>query len=624
MDNTWYAVANAPDRLWTTVAGWRYYGGALGRLPRFDDTVKLNSDQTGPDNPIVIPADCEAVCWTLAIASISGSANNYASDGRIPSLTVYGTLQTPSNTWSEASICVGESYGGYGLMRVEEGALITNANLTVGNDGIGIVTNNGGRLCLSPNANRDLTVGGHASGVGTFVQNGGLVRGRMHIGLDGTGTVEVAGGVCQGGIAFVGVNSEGRLLVRGGVVSNTVYCGWQGKAHGVLEMRGGTLKGDVIIGREGSGELLFRGGWFAGSNLTLGSENGGDGNLDVNATDLLTVNNTFLCGLGGRGTATLHSNMQQLYLNIGGNPDNVSEVTILEGATNQVGISCNVGGYPELVPGGNTTNLLGYGILTLRGGTVHFYGDSSSENFYIGRYADGWGCLRGYGKIAPKNPGTTNIRIAGGNCIICADGEGVERALDLNECVNITNYFGEANAATSTNGWYAVNKGRVLYPRTWFGTASAERCIGDSPYAARPRFVNSVRCSFTGVSGNNSFFRGGLYATDCESIPAGLPPGDVIGVWAFGLFKSLNGSAKVSFSTALPTFRYDHTKARADRPLNLLRYNGTSWVRIGRAMPNDDHLISAESALSPLSSGEMNLGFFAVVVPKAGMTVILR
>ena len=32
----------------------------------------------------------------------------------------------------------------------------------------------------------------------------------------------------------------------------------------------------------------------------------------------------------------------------------------------------------------------------------------------------------------------------------------------------------------------------------------------------------------------------------------------------------------------------------------------------------------AESALAPLSSGSMNIGFFAVVVPKAGMTVLFR
>ena len=640
VDNAWYAVANAPDRLWTTVAGWQYNGGALGRLPRYDDNVTLNSYQTGPDNPIVIPAECDAVVSNLWIASISGNANNYASDGRIPSLTLYGTLQAPSNSVDKyTSVTVGSANGGFGLMRIESGALITNAFLTVGYEGIGVVTNNGGTLCLTwPDAiDYSFMVGDKPTGVGSYVQNDGfLSTPKIHIGRNGTGTVEIVHGVVTNGDTYIGVRqengggqAEGLLSLRGGQFFGKVTCGYARGGHGVLEMMGGsTLQGDTVIGREGTGEFLFRGGWFAGQNLTLGSENGGYGNLDVNATNLLTVYNTLLCGYGGRGTATLHSNIQQPYLKIGGNLNNVSEMTILEGATNQVRNSCCVGGYPMPVPGGGTVEYSGCGFLTLRGGTLHYYDNttptSGSVNFFLGRYADGWGCLRGYGKIAPKNSGETNIRIGGGNCIICADGEGVERALDLNECVNITNYFADVNVATSTNGWYAVNKGRVRFPRSWFSTASAERCIGDSPYAATPRFVNSMRCSFTGVSGSATFFRGGLYATDCESIPAGLPPGDVIGVWAFGLFSSVNGSAKVSFSTALPTFRYDHTKARADRPLNLYRHNGTEWGRIGRAMPNADHLISAESALAPLSSGSMNIGFFAVVVPKAGMTVLFR
>lgn len=90
--NVWYDVSGAPDRLWTTAAGWRYSGGALGRLPGQDDNVSLDGIQTGPDNPIVIPAGCDAVMKNLWISSISGDANNYAADGRIPSLTLYGTL----------------------------------------------------------------------------------------------------------------------------------------------------------------------------------------------------------------------------------------------------------------------------------------------------------------------------------------------------------------------------------------------------------------------------------------------------------------------------------------------------------------------------------------------------
>ena len=353
----------------------------------------------------------------------------------------------------------------------------------------------------------------------------------------------------------------------------------------------------------------------------------GYGVLDVNSSTRFDVSSSFLCGYNGRGMATLHSGMQQVYFKIGGNTNHVSEVTILDGATNRVGSSVNVGGYPmpAMQDGAmvGTTEQAGCGILTLRGGTVHFYGDSSSVNFLIGRYADGWGCLRGYGKIAPKKSAETNVRMAGGNCVIRADGFGEERDLDLHEVVNITNYFGEVDVAGSTNGWYAVNKGRVLYPRTWFGTAADARCFGDYPYSAKPRFVNSVRFSITGAA-NNNFFRGGLCATDRSDIPSGLPPGDVIGVWNFGLFNHVNDNTKQSYSTVSLTFRYDHTQARPDRPLYLYRHNGTSWVRVGTAAPNDEHLISTASALSPLSSGTMNVGFFAVVVPKGGTMVLFR
>ena len=98
----------------------------------------------------------------------------------------------------------------------------------------------------------------------------------------------------------------------------------------------------------------------------------------------------------------------------------------------------------------------------------------------------------------------------------------------------------------------------------------------------------------------------------------------MIGVWAFGLFTAVNNNVKVSFSTALPTFRYDHTKVRAGRTLNLYRHNGTAWVRVGKTMSNDEHLISTDSALTPLSSGAMNIGFFAVVAPTPGMMVFVR
>ncbi|MBR4171349.1 MAG: hypothetical protein IKR48_06825 [Kiritimatiellae bacterium] len=621
----WYQVSTGPDRLWTTTNGWINVSTPLGHLPSFVDCISMNSGQTGPDNPLVIPADCEAICKYIHIATLTGNANNYVSDGRIPSLTLYGTLRTPSNSWDLTSISVGEAYGGYGLMRIEEGALITNACLTVGKEGIGVVTNNGGSLYFPIGAERNLTVGAQTTGFGTYVQNKGILSGKKHIGHYATGTVEVAGGVLTNGNIYVGVRSEGKLDVRGGTVYGVVACGYGAQGHGVLEMSGGRVVNDPIIGREGHGEFRYRGGTESFFDLIFGQLDGGHGELDVDANRTLSVDGTLFCGYEGRGTAMIRSTVQQAYLKIGGNTNHVSEMTIPDDGTNLVTTSINLGGYPIPVTGG-LKEMYGCGFLTLQGGTVRFTTSSANTvNFNIGRYTNGWGCLRGYGKIAPSSPGATNIRIGGGNCIFFADGDGVERDLDLHEVVNVTNYFAELDVATSTNGWYAENKGRVLYPRTWFGTATAERCFGDAPYAPTPRFVNSVRFSIKGVSGSNSFFRGGLYATDRTDIPAGLPLDlDVIGVWGFGLFNNVTTTGKVSFSKFSLTFRYDHTKVSAGKSVCLYRYDGTQWVQVGSAIPNDDHLISTRNELSPISTGTMNVGFFAVGIRNTGTIISIR
>ena len=158
----------------------------------------------------------------------------------------------------------------------------------------------------------------------------GSLYGKAHIGHNGTGVVEVAGGTMSGGTFFVGVNSEGRLELRGGTVNGGLVCGHGAHGHGVVEMSRGTLQSSTPeIGRSGFGEFRFRGGWVAANDLTLGSANGGRGELYVDAEDSLTLNSSFLCGYFGQGTATQRSFMQQTYLKIGANTNSVSELTIL-------------------------------------------------------------------------------------------------------------------------------------------------------------------------------------------------------------------------------------------------------------------------------------------------------
>ncbi|MBQ7189453.1 MAG: hypothetical protein IJR99_08580, partial [Kiritimatiellae bacterium] len=268
----WYQVSSAPDRFWTTTNGWVTGSGTpLQRLPSFRDRVTMNSSQTGPDNPLIIPAGQEAVCGTLYLASIAGTANNYAADGRIPTLQLHGgTLSTPSNTWDLTAVTVGRAKGGYGLLKIESGSLVTNTCLAVGYEGIGEVRNNGGSLHFGTSGTRNLTLGARASGTGRYVQESGSFIGSMHLSQNGgTGTVEIAGGTVKGNVyAGCGEIGLGTLSLRGGSVTGDLTIGQLGR--GIWEMSGGSYSGTPVIGKSGTGEFRFRGGTVSIPNLTLG------------------------------------------------------------------------------------------------------------------------------------------------------------------------------------------------------------------------------------------------------------------------------------------------------------------------------------------------------------------
>ena len=543
-DSIYYSANSAPDRLWSTTDGWKKYdGSALGRLPGSYDALNMDSSQTSPTNPLVIPAGCNAVAQYVRLAT-SNNGNNYASDGRIPSLTISGRLQMTNPYNNTNTISVGHANGGFGLLRIESGGIITNANLMIGYEGIGVVTNNGGSVHLVAGYDNCFTIGGGGgegglhTGEGTYVQNDGLLV--LH--------------------------------------DKSAYIGWY--APGTMEISGGVMK---------------------------------------------VPNATVYCGYKARGTATISSAIiQQAYLKIGGTTNCVSEMTIESGGTNQVTSSMYVGGYPIPV-NGSSEPMPGCGILTLRGGTAWINNNATTVNFHIGRYAEGWGCLRGYGEIAPKTQSSSNIRMAGGNCIILADGYGEERDLDLHLVVSITNYFPETNISGSTNGWYAINKGRVKFPRTYFSTTDADRCNGDFTLQTKPRFVNSVWFSVTGA-GSKQAFRGELYAPDRSDIPAGLPQDKtVIGVWNLGLYTGTDDSTLRDFTNITLKFRYDHTKVKEGETVKLYRYNGTAWTNVGTATESrtGEHLISTGS-LSKLTTGSSNIGFFAALVSKPGLVILIR
>jgi hypothetical protein len=494
----------------------------------------------------------QAIAKTIRLATVASPS--YATDGRIPSLHLSGGLLTSATNWWD-SIAVGYHANGYGLLTLS-GGLLSNACVTVGHDGIGVMTNAGGIVDLG---NTGLLLGRNASGRGMYVQEGGAFTGGVTVGYAGTGVLIHAGGPLSG---------------RG-----TMYVGRDAGSEGLLDVRAPGVS-------VGGGQTLF-------------------------------------IGYSGRGVLEQRANLSADYLKIGGNTNVTSVATVYEGATNTAVYSCNVGGYLVPVEGG-TADKTGNGVLMLKGGVLHIVNSTLSEKLMVGRQAESRGRIQGWGRISHPTSGTTNIRLVLGEGVIQADGEGVARTLDLNEIVSTSNNV--PNGATGTNGWYAVNKGRVLFPRTWFynSSSSPSRCLGDWTYNAVPGLVNSVHAASTGITESANFWRGGVCAPDRDDIPEGLPP-DVtaIGVWMLGLYKDLSSwtaNQAAPFSTVTLTFRYDQTRVKNHQRLVLYRHTASGWSRV-ETVASSESCVTTAAPLARLAGADANIGWFALVTRDGGTLV---
>ncbi|HQL55471.1 MAG TPA: hypothetical protein PLQ87_12250, partial [Phycisphaerae bacterium] len=128
------------NRFWDAAAGWQ----PTAALPTETDLVTLNSSETPPGAPLMITNGVQAIAKTIRLATLASPS--YATDGRIPSLHLSGGLLTSATNWWD-SIAVGYHANGYGLLTLS-GGLLSNACVTVGHDGIGVMTNAGGIVDL--------------------------------------------------------------------------------------------------------------------------------------------------------------------------------------------------------------------------------------------------------------------------------------------------------------------------------------------------------------------------------------------------------------------------------------------------------------------------------------------
>lgn len=591
---------------WDNVAGWIIYnsgGTPYGKLPTTNDNVRINATSTKAE-------DGHALTVTNGV--LAECAMFATGDQNYPG-TAWFRLDGGSLTCATHFV-TGRYYPG--LATLESGTVSGGGDFYVGSQigAFGTVTNNGAAI----NFSNVLLANNTATSSCVFVQNGGSLTGRADVivGYLGKALAEFNGGSLYiGRTCFVGrvAGSSGALVLNGGSVTGKTYAIVGEAGQGVATFNGGSfgVTGDFRIGNVagGRGTVTNTASAITAANIHAGYQAGTIGRLvhmggSISAGTYLQVGRN---GGVGEFAADAPFSAAQMIIGTGLAPTvpGTGTVTLAENA---------VGAVEEFLRVNN-------GDLFMRGGRIHLQnvGNPNRTNLYVRTGEDRRGQLRGWGYVGYTNENITLRMINNGQII--ADGEGEERELDLNMIAVVNNDV--PNGFSGTNGWYAVNKGRLRYPRTWQTYAPGTTyCWGDLFTKAVPEMVNSVGFAFT--ASVNAAVRGALCAPDRSDIPAGLPARmRPLGVWQIGLFSGKQLLTKASFAGVSLTFRYDHTQIKpTDSSLRLFRHDGSAWAQVGSAALGGDPLIASDMPLAPVSSGDYNIGWFAVMAVERRGTMI--
>ena len=290
-----------------------------------------------------------------------------------------------------------------------------------------------------------------------------------------------------------------------------------------------------------------------------------------------------------------------------------------------------------------------HGELNMRGGTVLFDSTHANNGTVI------WlnptlnnnnglsGSINGWGKLAFIDP-VTMVKDAdkpGGITHygpIVADGKGQMRDLDCSRLGTITYDNTTPNPIGSTNGWYAVNKGRLKLPRSLPRKSDSHRCVGDYwavQYGKTQRLANTFMYTLEGAELNNYMFAE-LYAIDRDDIPADLAsvgPDKTLAVWRIGHFSDGpeidEPTHPAAFTSASLRFRYCPEGLEGINYLYVFHHEGTAngqWKSIGHTSNISTNNPVISCSLSAPSEANWNMGWFAIIgrVNPRGTTFIFR
>ena len=536
----------------------------------------------------------------------------------------------------------------------------TNTAIALG-DIVSVITNSGSIAVA-----KDLSVGWMTNGVGMLENTGNLTLGNHLI------------------FARYG-NSEGRMRHSAGTlaVSKSVFLGYTGS--GYLELAGDTetafpagsfaiAQNDWKTSVRSRGELVItNSASLSRCGLSVNAAVYNNATARIALYDNAKLSDCSLLNFGNIKTDNsfevydnaVVSNVDLLVLNVGSSGSGVTGKTTMKLSGNakvcdltNAYIGSNSYNRVELEIADNawfglrddawTTNLInvardsyqsGDATIRMRGGMI---GLGIRGGLVLGSTNDhanvrctsrliGYGCVTNQGDRSKTVWSRLDIRSGSAT----ADGEGVERDLDLSTFARVSGHSNEKRTnlnVSGTNGWYAINKGRLIYPNM---DGELIRFVGEYSRlndTYTPKLVNAMKIILKDANESevtdHRRFNVAMYAPDRTDIPAGLVEDDAknrrLGIWKGNVTSNASGK----FATAHATIRYDQWRlgelaAASGVGLNnfqicLYKHDGSAngkWKKVSsysaaEAAANE-YRISGE--ISNEVSGKRNIGWFAVV-----------
>jgi hypothetical protein len=370
-----------------------------------------------------------------------------------------------------------------------------------------------------------------------------------------------------------------------------------GDSAGYLRVSNGKLNIDyntgnysIVIGSTGLGYLEHTGGYIVGRRyLIIGDSEGASGEylMSGNAVNLQRY---YSMRIGNNGTGKMVlTNSASYELAVDGH------VYLGYGATgNGTLILTDQAEFKTTSPASIVIGKDGKGTLICKGVGIS-QNSHPSADLIVRDTIDATGCLRGYGEFGGAG---TIIN----NGLIIADGYGEDNDLSL---MNYGSYSGvETTTSTiendSTNGFYAVNHGRLKLRQAYLVSGSNTVTFGESADDQVLDMVNSMRVTLLGVDYSNRYLDWQLMAADRTDVAVSPEENlSFIGVWNI----NINGD----FDSMSFQLRYDH-EAADNRPVSLYHYDTASseWEEVGGAEQLSGYRFSA--------TGLEELGMYAVVV----------